>query len=329
MNVSAVSGNAHFDVSASGTLVYLPPRAVRTRDRSVVWIDQTGREQALPIEPQPYTRAVVSPDGSRIVLAIAGPEARDLWLYTIARRTLTRLTFSEAVDAPPVWTRDGRRILFRSDRDGGSIHIVSAEGAASAERVTEAPAGTTHTPSDVTPDGRQVLFTAFRTSRDQGTGMAPLDGHGAITWLADAPSAELRPRLSPDGRWMAYQSDETGRFEIYVRPFPQIMSARWQVSTGGGVSPVWGRDGRELFYYVDGSVMRVPLGGARGFRAGTPARLFRLDPPGDRLGPTFDISPDGRRFLVVKADRGDAASTGPLLLVDHWREELRARLPPP
>jgi Tol biopolymer transport system component len=195
--------------------------------------------------------------------------------------------------------------------------------------VTAAPAGTIHTPYDVTPDGRQVLFTAFRTYRDQGTGMAPLDGHGAITWLVDGPFAELRPRLSPDGRWMAYQSDETGRFEIYVRPFPGIMSARWQVSTAGGVSPVWGRDGRELLYYSGGAIMRVPIRGGAAFRADTPARLFRLDLPGDQLGPAFDISPDGRRFLIVKAERGEGATTGPLLLVDHWREELSARFPAP
>ena len=129
---------------------------------------------------------------------------------------------------------------------------------------------------------------------------------------------------------MAYQSDETGRFEIYVRPFPRIMSARWQVSTAGGVSPVWGRDGRELLYYDDGAIMRVPVGGGPHFRSGTPVRLFRVDLPGDPLGPSFDISPDGRRFLIVKAeDGGDGATAGPLLLVDHWGGELNARFPPP
>jgi Tol biopolymer transport system component len=208
-------------------------------------------------------------------------------------------------------------VLYRSSREGDGIYIVGAEGAASALRVTEAPAGTVHTPYDVTPDGRQVLFTAFRTDRDQGTGMAPIDSRGAITWLVDGPFAELRPRLSPDGRWMAYQSDETGRFEIYVRPFPQVMSARWQISTGGGVSPVWGRDGRELFYYQNGAILRVPFGGGTAARAGTPVRVLRVDLPGDRLGPTFDVSPDGKRFLIVKPEDGGGA-IGPLMLVEHW-----------
>jgi hypothetical protein len=211
------------------------------------------------------------------------------------------------------------------------MYVVNADGAASARLVTAAPPGTIHTPYDVTRDGQQVIFTAFRTYRDQGIGMVPLDGRGAITWLVDGPFAELRPRLSPDGRWIAYQSDETGRFEVYVRPFPRTTSARWQVSTAGGVSPAWGREGREILYYVDDAVMRVPLGGGPTFRAGAPARLFGLHLPGDRLGPTFDVSPDGRRFLIVKADDDDdeGATRGPLLLVDHWREELSTRFPAP
>jgi len=317
VSVSAVSANAHFDTSTSGTLVYLPRRAPGSGNRPVVWVDATGREQLLPLEPMAYTRAAVSPDGSRIALAVAGSEMRDLWLYTVARSTLTRLTFDDAVETAPVWTPDGHRVLYRSSRDGDGIYIVGAEGAASALRVTEAPAGTLHTPYDVTPDGRQVLFTAFRTDRDQGTGMAPIDSRGAITWLVDGPFAELRPRLSPDGRWMAYQSDETGRFEIYVRPFPQIMSARWQVSTAGGVSPVWRRDGRELLYYQDGAILRVPVGGSTAFRAGTPVRVLRVDLPADRLGPSFDVSPDGRRFLIVKPEEGGGA-IGPLMVVEHW-----------
>ena len=132
----------------------------------MVWVDAAGREQPLPLEPMAYTRAAVSPDGSRIALAVAGPETRDLWLYTIGRSTLTRLTFDDAVETAPVWTPDGHRVLYRSSRESDGIYIVGAEGAASALQVTQAPAGTVHTPYHVTPDGRQVLFTAFRTDRD-------------------------------------------------------------------------------------------------------------------------------------------------------------------
>ena len=327
--MSAVSGNAHFDVSASGTLVYLPRRAAGTRNRSVVWIDATGREQALPIEPKPYTRAAVSPDGARIALATAGPDTRDLWQYTIGRGTLTRLTFDDPVDTAPVWTPDGRRVLYRSDRDGG-IYVVGADGAASALRVTEAPAGTTHTPDDVTPDGRRccsprsariaIRVPAWRRST------ATVRSRGS--WTTGSPSS--RPRLSRDGRWMAYQSDETGRFEIYVRPFPRIMSARWQVSTAGGVSPSGAATDASSCTTTTGRSCACRSAAAPTSARERPCGCSALNLPGDPLGPSFDISPDGRRFLIVKAeDGGDGATAGPLLLVDHWGGELNARFPPP
>jgi eukaryotic-like serine/threonine-protein kinase len=327
VDTSAVSGNAHFAASDTGTLLYLPRRPARARERHVIWTDREGLEEAAGIAPGPYTRAAVSPDGTRIALSTSGPESRDLWLYSIPRGTLTRVTFDDPVDTAPVWTPDGRRLVFRSDRDGGGLFMVGADGAGAPVRLTQS-ADTIHTPYEVTRDGAHVLFTEFRTYRDQRIGMVPLDGSGTITWLVGGPFAQLRPRLSPDGRWMAYQSDESGRFEVYVRPFPAVHEGRWQVSTNGGVSPMWGPDGNEMFYHHDTGLLRVPIKVSATFSPGAPARMFSVELPTDRLGPTYDVSPDGRRFLLVKMPTADAAaSIGPLLLVQNWQEELRERFP--
>jgi eukaryotic-like serine/threonine-protein kinase len=326
VDLSAISGSAHFAVSHTGTLAYLPRRSTRSRERHVVWAGRDGSEEPSGIAPGPYARAAVSPDGTRIALAASGPESRDLWLYTAPRRTLTRVTFDNAVDTAPVWTPDGRTLIFRSDRDGGGLFRVNADGAGALKRLTRS-VETIHTPYEVTRDGRHVLFTEFRTYRDQRIGMARLDD-GDVTWLLDDPFAQLRPRLSPDGRWMAYQSDESGRFEVYVRPFPAVHEARWQVSTDGGASPMWGPDGRELFYFHDAGLRRVPVATGATFSAGEPAHLFSIDLPSDRLGPTYDIAPDGRLFLFVKTPPAEAgAPVGPLLIVQNWHEELKGRIP--
>jgi eukaryotic-like serine/threonine-protein kinase len=327
VDVSAVSGNAHFAVSDTGTLAYLPRRSPRSRERQIVWADREGREESAGVAPGPYTRAAVAPDGTRLALAASSPDNRDLWIFTAPRGTLARVTFDDPVDTAPVWTPDGRQLVFRSDRDGGGLFLVGADGAGAPRRLTHS-VGTIHTPYEVTRDGQRVLFTEFRTYRDQRIGLVPLDGTGTITWLVDGPSAQLRPRLSPDGRWIAYQSDESGRFEVYVRPFPDVEDGRWPVSTSGGVSPMWGPDGREIFYVNDASLLRVPVTADTTFSPGTPVPLFAVDLPADRLGPVYDLSPDGRRFLFVKMPAAEAAATvGPVLLVQNWQEDLRLRFP--
>jgi Tol biopolymer transport system component len=324
---SSLSGTAHFAVSAAGTLVYMPPRSALDV-RTPVHVDRSGREAPLPIPPRAYTRLSVSPDGRRVALALASPESRDIWVFDEARGTLSRLTLDPAVDTAPVWSPDGRRIAFRSEREGGGIFIKAADGAAAAERVTSS-IGPSHTPYDFTPDGRRILFTELRSYNDQGIGIVALTGSRSVEWLVDGPFAEVRPALSPDGRWMAYQSDESGRYEVYVRPFPEVDSGRWPISAAGGTSPKWSPDGRELFYYDGSYLVSVAVGQGRPFAAGQPVRLFEASRFDERLGPIYDVLPDGSGFLMLRRGGldGETVSRGEIRLVQHWTEELRTRNP--
>jgi len=324
---SSLSGTAHFAVSAAGTLVYMPPRSALDV-RTPVHVDRAGRETPLPIPPRPYTRLSVSPDGRRVALALASPESRDIWVFDEGRGTLSRLTLDPAVDTAPVWSPDGRRIAFRSEREGGGIFIKMADGAAAAERVTSSP-GPSHTPYDFTPDGRRILFTELRSYNDQGIGIVSMSGSRSIEWLVDGPFAEVRPALSPDGRWMAYQSDESGRYEVYVRPFPAVDSGRWPISAGGGTSPQWSHDGSELFYYDGSFLVSVAVKPGRTFAPGQPVRLFEASRFDERLGPIYDVMPDDTGFLMLRRGGldGETVSRGEIRLVQHWTEELRTPRP--
>jgi len=249
-----------------------------------------------------------------------------------------------------VWSPDSRRIVWRSDRRGGGLFIRAADGADEERRLSNAE-GLYHTPYTFTPDGRRLLFVEFRDYKQQDVLSVRLDGSGRVEPVLTGPAAELRPALSPDGRWLAYQSDESGRFEIYVRPFPDVQRAKVQVSAEGGTSPVWRADGRELFFASAGSLIAVdvPARGAAGnavagtataataatattagasavsradadeaaFRFGELRRLFDIGGADDRLGPLFDIQPDGARVLVLRETAGGPAPT--VHLVQGWR----------
>jgi len=319
---SSLSGTAHFAVGGDGSLVYMPPRSALDV-RTPVWVDRRGAEEPLPIQPRPFTRVAISPRGDRVALALATAESRDIWIFERARGTLFRLTVDPAVDTAPVWSPDGRWIAFRSERESGGIFRMPSDGSAPAVRVTTT-GGPSHTPYDVTGDGRTILFTELRNYTDQGIGQVPADG-GAITWLVDGPFAEVRPALSPDGRWMAYQSDESGRYEVYVRPYPDVEAGRWLVSTAGGTSPKWSPDGRELFYYDGHDLVSVAIAADRAFSVGRPTPLFDATRFEERLGPVYDVLPDGRGFVMLRQGGldGETVSRGELRFIQHWASEIR------
>jgi serine/threonine-protein kinase len=326
-----LNGTAHYDISDDGTMVYMPRRPT-LGITTPVWLTRDGEEVVIPVEPQAYTRASLSPDGTRIALAVAAPDNRDIWVYDIARETLMRLTVDEAIDTAPVWSPDGRQIAFRSERHGGGIFIARADGSGDASKLTssDGPARPAHTPYTFTPDGSTLLFTELRSYSDQGIAAVRVDDPLVAEVLVDGPYAETRPAISPDGRWVAYQSDETGRYEMYVRSYPDVEASRVQVSTNGGTSPMWSADGRLLYFHDGNDMVAARVRPDTSFAVDELVPLFEASRFNQRLGPIYDVTEDGRRFLFLRQGDGTGASDRrtDLRLIQHWTTELASRLVP-
>jgi eukaryotic-like serine/threonine-protein kinase len=317
LDTGGVNGGAQFALSPTGALLYAPvQRVVSARD--LLWYDRSGVETALPLEPRGISRLALAPDGTRVAMSVGTGLEHDIWIYDLRRDTLTRVTSHPEVDTAPVWSPDGRTIAFRSDREGGGLFLQQVDPPDEPRRLTR-PNGPMHTPYDFTHDGRAVLFTEFRSYPDQDIGMVDI-ASGEVTWLLTDPVAQMAPHVSPDGRWLAYAANDSGRFEVYVRPFPDVHAARWQVSSGGGQSPRWSPNGREL-WFDDGKAINVvdvtmeggTLSLARPRPIFSPTSMYR-----DRLGPTFDIAPDGKRMITTSIDRLPPTGPSPLMILENW-----------
>src|SRR5688572_3450763 len=324
--VSKSGGAASFSVSANGTLTYVAGAAQVAR-RSLVWVDRKGREEETNVPPRAYAYARLSPDGSRVDLDIRDDQ-NDVWTWDLARKTLTRLTFNPGMDRGPVWTPDGSRIAFSMATNGAEASFIQpADGSGTPTRIT--PDQGIFVPVSFTPDGKQLLL--------HPSAAPPYDLHIVDVDAKTPPKPLLAERysesngvISPDGLWLAYQSNESGRDEIYVRPFPDVNSGRWQVSSDGGTRPLWSRDGRELFYYLPpGVIMAAPIRPGSSFTPGTPTVVLKGTYLSPQTGRMYDVSPDGRRFLLIKESRGEGAALPPpqLIVVQHWLEELKRLVP--
>jgi Tol biopolymer transport system component len=345
---TATIGAVNMSISDNGTMVYLPG-GVGTAGFTLVWVDRQGREDPLKAPPRLYLYPRLSPDGARVALDTRDEES-DIWIWDLARETLTRFTFDPAVDTHPVWTPDGQRLLFRSLRAGpGNIFWQAADGTGAVERLTESP--TNQMASAVSPDGTRVVFREENATTGEDLMVLALEGGRWVqppspgaAGLGRSATSDVRPlvqttfnelngEISPDGRWVAYQSNESGQDEVYVRPFPDANSGRWQVSTGGGTRPLWARSGKELFYLgPSGAVMSTSVEGGATFRAGNQTRLFEgpYSLYANASGRTYDVSPDGQRFLMIKVGARSDGTSAPtnIMVVLNWFEELKARVPP-
>jgi eukaryotic-like serine/threonine-protein kinase len=324
-------GETPYAFSEDGLLVYLPggeTNALTAQETTLVWVDRDGNEEILP-QARNFGRWAVSPDGRQLAVSILDSgNNQDIWVYDLARQTLSRLTFDNADDRFPVWTPDGERIVFHSTRDGGGLWWRAADGTGAAERLLADAANPI--PYAFTPDGAQLLYNA-------GGNIYTLTPGAEVPAqaLIQSEFGTIRPDLSPDGRWLAYQSNETGRFEIYVRPFPNIDDGKWQISSAEGESPKWSPDGLELFFSrptgsADNGVWVAQRDSVDAARFSAPVRAFTGSDAVVSVARTFDISADGSRILLRSAPEVEAQETEvtSLVAVENWFAELRRLAPP-
>ena len=313
-----------FSVAPNGTLVYLQGVSGASATRTLVWMDRQGREETIPVPPRAYAGARLSPDGTRVALEVSD-ENTNIWIWHLVRQTLTRLTFDAEGTFGGIWSPDGQRLAFSRIADGDNIYWQAADGTGIPERLTQR--SKFQRPIAFAPDATALLFHE-PPAGVKDIGIVRLSGDRKSELILHSPFDEANAEISPDGRWLVYQSNESGRAEIYVRPFPDVGSGRWQISTDGGTRPVWARTGRELFYYIPpGTIMAVPIELRPSFDAGTPRALFTADYPAQLAHRPYDVSPDGQRFLMIKAVSGEAAPPPQLVVVQHFDDELRRLVP--
>jgi Tol biopolymer transport system component len=260
----------------------------------------------------------IAPDDRRVAMARvdAVTNTTDVWIADVERAALTRLTLHPSNDLSPVWSRDGTRIVFRSDRTGDNLLFGrSSTGAGDDEQLTSVNAAN---PTDVSADGGTIMFHQSVAVTNTDIGIIPPAKDTAPTYVISTPFDEYDGRFSPDGKWVSYVSDESGRPEVYVQTFP-VTGNKWVVSTNGGAEPRWRGDGRELFYVAnDGKLMAVDIGTGAGFVASTPKALFQttVRPSSNPFHVWMDARSDGQRFLIKRT--ADAFGVSGLTVVLNW-----------
>jgi len=321
-----IQGAAQFDVAGNGVLVYAT-ESQQGDPFPVVWVDRNGRTEPLWSEPALYANPELSPDGRKLSVSLLRGNNLDVWVYDLDRKVATRLTFNEAYDADQVWSPDSRWIAFSSNRGDGnnSIYRKAADGSGEVELIVAQGDLPALYPTSWSSDGDSL---AVWTSNSD-IYVASLES-GELSPFQVSDFGEFNPSFSPDGRWIAYDSNESGRPEIYVRGFP-AGGGKWQVSDGGGALARWSDDGRELFYRTDEGIMAVDVDGrGTNFEVGTPKKLFDGSFLGGMNGvsvggyvfPDYTVSGDGERFVMFAGSEETNRPTS-VRLVTNWFDELR------
>jgi Tol biopolymer transport system component len=308
-------GMATFAIAGDGSLTYLPSGA---RARELAWVSREGRTLTALEGRLDYFAPRIAPDGRQLAIIIDG----DIWVHNPERGTRARLTFDGGTSSP-VWTRDGERVAFRSyGRQEAGIDWIRADGRGQAEPLVTSE----HEiyPFSWSPDGRVLACYELRGNQ-RDISLLPLDGDRAPTLFIEAPFNERSPSFSPDGRWIAYVSDESGRDEVYLQPYPGP-GEKVLVSTDGGQEPVWCSTGGELFYRNSYQTMAVSVKTAPALEVGVPSLLFEtreyLVAPGGSGYQSYDVSPDCQQFVMV--GRGEVSQ---LHVVLNWFHELEQLVP--
>ena len=317
------TGAVHFAVSRTGSLLYFPGTASRA-PRQPVWVNADGSTAPTAVPPGAYVHLALAPDGRRVALTEVGEHRNDLWLTDLERGTRSRLTFEGGTS--PTWTPDGRRIAFQRSESAAFVPEFTrvlfwkaADGSGGEQVIWSSD--TMLSPNAFTPDGTTLIVHRYTPDGSADLWRVPVAGGGEPTPLITDPRFQHAAELSPDGKWIAYTSDESGRYEIYVRPFPGLVG-KWQVSSGDGVEPHWARDGRALYFRNRRELLRVPVERGAAFSAGPAERVAALPTEGNNPR-TFAVAPDGR-ILLLQVLRSPTRGRMPVL-VTGWGEELAGR----
>jgi serine/threonine-protein kinase len=332
------NGAGQLDISQApaghGTLIYLSGKNVGEAPPAV-WLDSAGSKKPLwAAPPGPLLSPRLSPDGSRLAVSVN----RNIWVYDPQRGSTLRLSFDPATDAYPVWTPDGKHIVYNSRAGGGGLWWVRSDGSDQPQLLYEPKTGTA-IPGSFSPDSRRLAFhqAGAETGRDIWT--LPLDlsdpDHpkaGNPELFLATPGDDVEPAFSPDGHWLAYTSTEAGAYQVYVRPFPPTArSGKWQISTGGGRFPIWSRTFKELFYaaHSPARIMVVSYTAGDTFSPGAPREWSDTAIQFTDHYPPLDLAPDGKRFVVFLAPEsvGGGSGTVHVNFLLNFFDELKRRAP--
>ena len=324
-------GSANFDISDNGRLVYaLGAVGVPS---SLVWVDRDGREEPFAgTQPDDYFYPRISPDGARVAVAVADPAGdTDLWVLDPARGSRARITFGGNNRFFPVWSPDGSQLAF-ADGSGGTNRVLLAAADGSGQVETLLDRDERQFPTSWAPDGSALAIYTDRPETARDLGVLPMDGDRMPVPFLATPFQERAGAFSPDGHWLAYVSDESGRDEVYVRPYPGP-GQEHTISTNGGDEPVWSRDGRELFYRNGDQMHVVAIDAAEPFRAAAPELLFvgtyDSDTSAASGASNYDVAPNGQRLLMLKRSDTTVDARPQITVVLNWHQELLERVPVP
>jgi Tol biopolymer transport system component len=306
-----------FSVSNTGTLAYRAGSGPQTR---LTWFDPQGNPAGTIGDPGDYANPAISPDGTRVAVAM-GPQAnRDIWILDVARGTSTRFTFDPARDDFPTWSPDSKTIAFSSNR-GGQLDLYSGPADSPGQEKLLLHTDEPKDENRWSKDGRFLVFSSTSNKTGRDIWALPLSGEAKPVSFVQTQFQERGATASPDGRWLAYTSLESGTSEIYVRPFTTEAGAapKWLVSKGGGFRPNWRFDGKVLYYISTGAeMMAVDLDTTKSLRAETPRRLFAVSPLASQ---GWDLAPDGKRFLFIAQPGTDHVI--PFTVVLNWAAKLK------
>ncbi len=316
LGIDAV-GLAHFSASHNGVVAFRSGEAGGGR---LTWVDREGGSEEPVGEPADVAATALSPDGRWLAMALksTGSSFSDIWVRDLTRGVTSRFSFGEESDENPVWSPDGSRIAWGTQKGGQFDIAVKTVGGTGEEEILLEAEGNQF-PSSWSPDGKSLLYITLDPETSWDMDVLPLEGDRTPRPFAHSNFVELRGRFSPDGRWVAYQSNESGRGEVYVQAFPGP-GGKWQISTAGGAEPQWAPDGEELFYLSQGQIMRVAVQTGPSFEAGIPEPLFGVALRPITTNNRYLLSRDGRRFLLLSSLLQD--STPPTTVVLNWTAEL-------